>query len=73
LMVVVVVFDISAILQIAAPNYATLVAGRFIRGIGVGLLAIGATLYISKIAPPNIRGTLLVLESISITSGVVMF
>jgi sugar porter (SP) family MFS transporter len=32
----------------------------------------GAPLYISEIAPSNIRGTLLVLESISITSGVVI-
>jgi predicted MFS family arabinose efflux permease len=38
-MVVVVIFDISAILQAAAPNYAALVAGRFTRGIGVGTLA----------------------------------
>lgn len=32
----------------------------------------GAPLYISEISPPNLRGTLLVLESISITSGVVI-
>lgn len=35
----VVIFDIGAILQTAAPNYGTLVAGRFIGGIGVGTLA----------------------------------
>lgn len=35
----VVVFDIGAILQTAAPNYGTLVAGRLIGGIGVGTLA----------------------------------
>lgn len=39
LTVVVVIFDIGAILQTAAPNYACLVAGRFIGGIGVGTLA----------------------------------
>lgn len=39
LTVVVIIFDIGAILQTAAPNYATLVAGRFIGGIGVGTLA----------------------------------
>ncbi|KAE8147993.1 general substrate transporter [Aspergillus avenaceus] len=68
----VVVFDIGAILQTAAVNYDMLVAGRFIGGIGVGTLAMGAPLYISEISPPNMRGTLLVLESISITSGVVI-
>ncbi|KAF7597357.1 hypothetical protein BBP40_006298 [Aspergillus hancockii] len=32
----------------------------------------GAPLYISEISPPNLRGTLLVLESVSIDSGVVI-
>lgn len=32
----------------------------------------GAPLYISEISPPNLRGTLLVLESISVVSGVVI-
>lgn len=39
LTVVVVIFDIGAIIQTAAPNYGALVAGRFIGGIGVGTLA----------------------------------
>lgn len=39
LTVVVIIFDIGAILQTAAPNYACLVVGRFIGGIGVGTLA----------------------------------
>lgn len=36
---VVIIFDIGAIIQTAAPNYGALVAGRFIGGIGVGTLA----------------------------------
>jgi hypothetical protein len=39
LTVVVVVFDIGAILQTAAQSYDMLIAGRFIGGIGVGTLA----------------------------------
>lgn len=35
-------------------------------------MALGAPLYISEIAPPNLRGSLLVLESISICLGVVI-
>lgn len=72
LTVVVGIFIIGAIIQTTAPNYGTLVAGRTIGGIGVGTLALGAPLYISEISPPNLRGTLLVLESISIVSGVVL-
>ncbi|KAF3763474.1 general substrate transporter [Cryphonectria parasitica EP155] len=80
LTVVVVIFTIGAAIQTSAPSYAALVTGRAIGGIGVGTLAMGsnlltskgAPLYISEISPPNLRGTLLVLESISIVSGVVI-
>ncbi|KAL4893488.1 general substrate transporter [Aspergillus ambiguus] len=72
LTVVVVIFDIGAIIQTAAQNYGMLVVGRTIGGIGVGTLAMGAPLYISEISPPNLRGTLLVLESISLVSGAVV-
>ncbi|KAK2605970.1 hypothetical protein QQS21_003596 [Conoideocrella luteorostrata] len=72
LTIMVIVFDIGAIMQTAAQDYGTLVVGRAIGGIGVGTLAMGAPLYISEISPPHLRGTLLVLESISIVSGVVI-
>lgn len=71
LTVVVCIFCIGAIIQTAAPNYGTLVAGRTIGGVGVGTLAMGAPLYISEVSPPQLRGTLLVLESVSIVTGVV--
>ncbi|KAK7724627.1 hypothetical protein SLS63_008607 [Diaporthe eres] len=69
---VVIIFNIGAIMQTASRSYAVLVAGRTIGGIGVGTLAMGAPIYISEISPPNLRGTLLVLESISIVGGVVI-
>jgi MFS family permease len=49
-----------------------LVAGRMIGGIGVGTLALGAPLYISEVAPPNLRGSLLVLETFSIVIGAII-
>ncbi|KAI9651915.1 MAG: hypothetical protein M1831_007495 [Alyxoria varia] len=68
--VVVVVFCLGSIIQTAAKSYMTLVFGRLIGGVGVGTLAMGAPLYISEIAPPHLRGTLLVLEAVSIVTGV---
>ncbi|KAH6645683.1 general substrate transporter [Truncatella angustata] len=65
-----IIFIIGAIIQTASYNYATLVIGRTIGGIGTGTLALGAPVYISEISPPHLRGTLLVLESVSIVSGV---
>ncbi|UZP32237.1 hypothetical protein NXS19_000053 [Fusarium pseudograminearum] len=72
LSIVVVIFNIGAIMQTAANSYGLLVAGRAIGDIGVGTLAMGAPIYISEIAPPNLRGTLLVLESVSCVIGVVV-
>ncbi|KAI7500555.1 hexose carrier protein [Hortaea werneckii] len=65
------IFIIGAIMQTAAPDYAVLVAGRTITGVGVGTMALGAPLYISEVSPPQVRGTLLVLESLAIVMGVV--
>ena len=49
-----------------------LVAGRMIGGVGVGTLALGAPLYISEVAAPNLRGSLLVLETFSIVIGAII-
>ncbi|PYI02459.1 sugar transporter [Aspergillus sclerotiicarbonarius CBS 121057] len=62
----------GAIIQTAAQDYDTIVAGRFIGGIGVGTLAMGAPLYISEISPPTWRGAFLVLEAISIVIGAIV-
>lgn len=46
LTVVAIIFNIGAIIQTAAPNYGTLVAGRTICGVGVGTLAMVCLLII---------------------------
>jgi MFS family permease len=46
--------------------------GRFIGGIGIGILSSTAPMYISEISPPNVRGALLVLESNLIVLGVII-
>ncbi|KAJ9417986.1 general substrate transporter [Fusarium oxysporum] len=72
LMVAVVVFTIGSTLQTAAINYAMLVVGRFIGGIGIGQLSMVVPLYIAEISPPEIRGALLVFEELSIVIGIVV-
>jgi MFS family permease len=54
LTVVVVFFDVGAIIQTAAPNYGSLVAGRAIGGIGVGTLAM-----VNALSSRPSRGSLL--------------
>ncbi|WWC60722.1 uncharacterized protein I303_103298 [Kwoniella dejecticola CBS 10117] len=64
-------FVIGAILQASSYSFAQLVIGRFVGGIGVGVLSSTAPMYISEIAPPNIRGAVLVLEQFAIVFGAV--
>ena len=50
-----------------------LVVARSIGGVGIGGLSVLAPLYISEISPPEIRGALLVLEELSIVTGIGWF
>jgi MFS family permease len=72
IMVAVLIFLLGSALQTGSMNYSMLVAARFIGGIGVGMLAMVAPLYISEIAPPEIRGTLLVFQELSIVTAIVV-
>ncbi|KAL4966921.1 sugar porter family MFS transporter [Aspergillus stella-maris] len=66
------VFIVGGALQTGAVSFAMLTVARFIGGVGVGMLAMVAPLYISEIAPPEIRGTLLVLQELCIVTGIVI-
>ncbi|OCF40875.1 monosaccharide transporter [Kwoniella heveanensis CBS 569] len=65
-------FVIGSILQASAHTFAQLVVGRFIGGIGVGVLSSTAPMYISEVASPNIRGAMLTLEQFAIVLGAVV-
>lgn len=67
-----IIFMIGSVLQTAAHDYTLLVIGRFIGGIGVGMLSMVVPMYIAEVAPPEIRGTLLVLEEFSIVFGIIV-
>ena len=70
--VAVTIFTVGSVLQTASISYAMLVTARLIGGIGIGMLSMVAPLYISEISPPEIRGSLLVLEELSIVMGIVV-
>lgn len=63
---------VCSALQAGSKSFAMLVVGRFIGGIGVGVLSSTAPTYISEIAPPNVRGAFLALEGSSIVIGIVI-
>ncbi|KAF2738009.1 MFS sugar transporter-like protein [Polyplosphaeria fusca] len=70
--VAVIIFIVGSTLQTAAVEYGMLTVGRTIGGIGIGMLATISPLYISEIAPPENRGSLLVLQEFSIVFGIVI-
>ncbi|KAF2641570.1 arabinose-proton symporter [Massarina eburnea CBS 473.64] len=72
IVVAVCIFTVGSILQTAAVEYGMLTVGRLIGGLGIGMLATTSPLYISEIAPPEIRGALLVLQEFSIVFGIVI-
>jgi MFS family permease len=72
IVVAVAIFVLGSILQTSAYSYTMLTVARFVGGIGIGMLSMVVPLYISEISPPEIRGTLLVLEELSIVTGIVI-
>jgi SP family sugar:H+ symporter-like MFS transporter len=65
-----VVFTAGAILAALAPSVAVLVAARFIIGLAVGSAALVVPLYLSEIAPTEIRGAISSLNQLMIVGGI---
>ncbi|EDO18176.1 hypothetical protein Kpol_543p5 [Vanderwaltozyma polyspora DSM 70294] len=62
-------FIISAVWLALSMSLTILILGRFLVGIAVGIAAQCVPIYLSEISPTRIRGTILALNSIAITSG----
>ncbi|KAJ1999951.1 hypothetical protein H4R26_004842 [Coemansia thaxteri] len=63
-------FVVGPLLMAFAVSPAMLVAGRFVSGIGSGAAVVIAPLYLSEIAPVKLRGTLNLLNQLSIVLGI---
>lgn len=63
------IFTVGAVLLGAAQSYGTLVVGRFIVGIGIGLTSLTTPVYIAEAAPSHLRGRLVTLNTLFITGG----
>ncbi|KAB8072717.1 sugar transporter [Aspergillus leporis] len=69
MMVAVVVFTLGSGLQAGAQTPAYFFAGRIIGGLGIGMFSHVIPLYQAEIAPPELRGSLVSLQQLSITIG----
>lgn len=67
-----VVFLLSALATGAAPTAAIFIAARVLGGLAIGAASILAPMYISEIAPPELRGRLSSLQQLAIVLGLFM-
>jgi MFS transporter, SP family, sugar:H+ symporter len=65
-----IVFTGGALLAALAPSVGVLIAARFILGLAVGSAALVVPLYLSEIAPTEIRGAIASLNQLMIVSGI---
>ena len=72
LIVTAIVFGLGAIGAALAPGTASLIAARVIAGAAIGIASFVAPLYISEIAPVAIRGKLVSINQVALTSGIVI-
>ncbi|PWY75300.1 MFS monosaccharide transporter [Aspergillus sclerotioniger CBS 115572] len=70
--VAVFIFAIGVIVQACTKNAGYIFAGRFVTGLGVGNLSMIVPLYNAELAPPEIRGSLVAVQQLSITFGIMV-
>ena len=66
------IFTVGSILCAVAGNIPLLIVGRLAVGVAIGVASYTAPLYISEMAPPNLRGALVTLNQLAITSGILL-
>ncbi|KAK7690940.1 hypothetical protein QCA50_006043 [Cerrena zonata] len=68
----VIVFCIGVVVQTAAFHPSSIFGGRFVTGLGVGSLSMAVPLYNAELAPPEVRGSLVALQQLAITFGIMV-
>ncbi|KAF8405195.1 hypothetical protein HHK36_010095 [Tetracentron sinense] len=72
IVVAAVIFFIGALLMGFATNYAFLMVGRFVAGIGVGYALVIAPVYTAEVSPASSRGFLTSLPEVFINGGILL-
>ena len=72
LIVTAIVFGLGAIGAALSPDTAWLIVARVVAGGAIGIASFVAPLYISEIAPVDIRGKLVSINQVALTSGIVI-
>ena len=62
----------GAIVTALSPTFTLLISGRIIVGTAIGVASFTTPLYISEVSPVKIRGRLVSINQVALTSGIVM-
>lgn len=68
----VIIFCVGVVVQTAAFHPSSIYGGRFVTGLGVGSLSMAVPLYNAELAPPEVRGSLVALQQLAITFGIMV-
>jgi len=63
------VFTVGALQMGLAWSYASLVVGRIVVGVGIGLASLSTPIYLAEVAAPHMRGTLVTINGLLICFG----
>ena len=66
------IFAVGSIWTAIASEISTLIAGRIVIGLAIGVSSYAVPLYISEISPPQYRGALVSLNQLLVTVGIVV-
>jgi sugar porter (SP) family MFS transporter len=66
------IFIAGSILSAVPPNVETLIVARLLLGIAIGFTSVTAPVYVSELAPPQTRGSLIGLYQLTLTGGIVL-
>lgn len=72
ILVTAITFAIGAVGAALAPDVYTILAFRFIMGLGVGAASVVVTIYLSEMAPTDKRGILTSLNQLMVTLGILI-
>ena len=67
-----IIFVIGAIVSALSPDTFILVVSRVVIGVAIGVASAVAPVYISEIAPPDIRGRLVTFFQLAVTVGILV-
>jgi len=67
-----IIFTVSALGTSAAPTIPWLIAAMIVSGIAIGIASFISPMYIAEVVPARVRGSLVAVNMLAITSGIVI-